>query len=202
MVGWVCSAQHASICCALGDWTYPTLWTPLHLWSLGEFFPEWWSECLEVCGKYVLGLCVHIPFGKKSVSWMFSPHGLRSSRGSNRGGDSEWGHPHVNEDIVWLSLIKMFPQGCRIHGLKKNVIADVIKRCVMIHDNNYAAGKTTAHDLLNVQEIRESQSLISLQTNQGKPESCVWIEIWVQLLMIQLIIYEHMAHQCGALTFI
>lgn len=24
---------------------------------------------------------------------------------------------HVNEDIVWLSLIKMFPHGCRIHRL-------------------------------------------------------------------------------------
>ncbi len=46
----------------------------------------------------------------------------------------------------------MFPQGCCIHGLIKNVIADVIKRCVMIHDNNYAAGKTTTRDLINEQD--------------------------------------------------
>lgn len=59
---------------------------------------------------------------------------------------------HVNEDIVWLSLIKMFPLGCRIHGLIKNVITDSIKRSMMIHDNNYAVGKTTACDLINVQD--------------------------------------------------
>lgn len=86
----------------------------------------------------------------------FSPHSLRWRWGSNRGGDSGRGASHVNEDIVWLSLIKMFPQGCRIHGLIKNVIADVIKRCVMIHDNNYAAGKTTAHDLINVHDTGKS----------------------------------------------
>lgn len=50
----------------------------------------------------------------------------------------------------------MFPQGYRIHGLIKNVIADVIKRCVMIHDNNYAVGKTTAHDLINAHEMGKS----------------------------------------------
>lgn len=52
----------------------------------------------------------------------------------------------------------MFPQGCCIHGLIKNVIADVIKSCVMIHDNNYAAGKTTAHDLINVHDMGKSIS--------------------------------------------
>lgn len=66
------------------------------------------------------------------------------------------GPSDVNDDIVWLSLIKMFPQGCCIHGLIKNVIADVIKRCVMIHDNNYAVGKTTAHDLINVHDTGKS----------------------------------------------
>lgn len=50
----------------------------------------------------------------------------------------------------------MFPQGRRIHGLIKNVIADVIKRCVMIHDNNYAAGKTTPCDLVNVRGMAKS----------------------------------------------
>lgn len=50
----------------------------------------------------------------------------------------------------------MFPQGRRIHGLIKNVIADVIKRCVMIHDNNYAAGKTTPSDLVNVRGMAKS----------------------------------------------
>lgn len=68
-------------------------------------------------------------------------------RRSNGGGDSGPRASYANEDIVGLSLIKMFPQGCSMHGLIKNVIADVIKRCVMIHDNNYAAGKTSAHDL-------------------------------------------------------
>lgn len=72
------------------------------------------------------------------------------------GGNSGQGPSHVNEDIVWLSLIKMFPQGCCIHGLIKNVIADVIKRCVMIHDNNYAVGKTNAHDRINVHDTRKS----------------------------------------------
>lgn len=41
-------------------------------------------------------------------------------------------------------------------GLIKNVIADVIKRCVMIHDNNYAAGKTTPCDLVNVRAMAKS----------------------------------------------
>lgn len=50
----------------------------------------------------------------------------------------------------------MFPQGRRIHGLIKNVIADVIKRCVMIHDNNYAVGKTTPCDLVNVRGMAKS----------------------------------------------
>lgn len=50
----------------------------------------------------------------------------------------------------------MFPQGRRIHGLIKNVIADVIKRCVMIHDNNYAVGKTTPCDLVNVCSMAKS----------------------------------------------
>lgn len=73
-----------------------------------------------------------------------------------RGGDSWRRASDVNEDIVSLSLIKMFPWGCRIHGLIKNVIADVIKRCGMIHDNNYAAGKTTACDLINVHDMGKS----------------------------------------------
>lgn len=71
-------------------------------------------------------------------------------RSSNGGGDSGSRASYANEDIVGLSLIKMFPHGCSMHGLIKNVIADVIKRCVMIHDNNYAAGKTSAHDLRTV----------------------------------------------------
>lgn len=106
------------------------------------------------------------PFGKKKTQHSFSPSlsdpGTFSSRllrwrgGSNRGGDSWRRASHVNEDIVWLSLIKMFPQGCRIHRLIKNVIADVIKRCVMIHDNNYAAGKTTPCDLINVRGMAKS----------------------------------------------
>lgn len=73
---------------------------------------------------------------------MFSPHGLWRSSGSNGGQDSGREHTHVNEDIVLLSLIKMFPQGWSIQGTnKKNVITDVIKRCVMIHDNNCARGR-------------------------------------------------------------
>lgn len=103
-------------------------------------------------------MCVFALLEKFSLSdtEMFSPHGLRQSGGSNRGGDGGRGHSHVNEDIVWLSLIKMFPQGCCIHGLIKNVIADVIKRCMMIHDNNYAVGKTAARDLINVQDTGKS----------------------------------------------
>lgn len=77
-------------------------------------------------------------------------------RSSNGGGDSGPRASYANEDIVGLSLIKMFPQGCSIHGLIKNVIADVIKRCVMIHDNNYAAGKTSAHDLRTVHDMGKS----------------------------------------------
>lgn len=61
----------------------------------------------------------------------------------------------------------MFPQGRRIHGLIKNVIADVIKRCVMIHDNNYAVGKTTPCDLVNVRGMAKSIP-VALQTNGGK----------------------------------
>lgn len=77
-------------------------------------------------------------------------------RSSNGGGDSGPRVSYANEDIVGLSLIKMYPQGCSIHGLIKTVIADVIKRCVMIHDNNYAAGKTSAHDLRTVHDIGKS----------------------------------------------
>lgn len=77
-------------------------------------------------------------------------------RSSNRGGDSGPRASYANEDIVGLLLIKMFPHGCSIHGLIKNVIANVIKRCVMIHDNNYAARKTSAHDLRNVHDMRKS----------------------------------------------
>lgn len=50
----------------------------------------------------------------------------------------------------------MFPQGCLNHGLLKNVIADVIKSCMIIHDNNYASGKTTAYDLMNVHDMGKS----------------------------------------------
>lgn len=40
-------------------------------------------------------------------------------RSSNGGGDSGPRASYANEDIVGLSLIKMFPQGCSIHGLIK-----------------------------------------------------------------------------------
>lgn len=90
-------------------------------------------------------------------------------RSSNRGGDSGPRASYANEDIVGLSLIKMFPQGCSIHGLIKNVIADVIKRCVMIHDNNYAAGKTSAHDLTNVHDMGKSlPGIITDKTRQPR----------------------------------
>lgn len=85
---------------------------------------------------------------------------------------------HVDKDTVCLSLIKMFPQGCRIHGTnKKNLIADVIKRCVMIHGNNYAGGKTT-HDLINVQDtgklIRDFIMDKSGQTQQVWTDNYSW----------------------------
>lgn len=50
---------------------------------------------------------------------MFSPHGLRWSSGSNGGRDSGQVHTRVNEDFVWLSLIKMFPRGWSIRGTNK-----------------------------------------------------------------------------------
>lgn len=40
-------------------------------------------------------------------------------RSSSGGGDSGPRASYANEDIVGLSLIKMFPQGCSIHGLIK-----------------------------------------------------------------------------------
>lgn len=113
----------------------------------------------------------------------------RAQWSSNGGGDSGPRASYANEDIVGLLLIKMFPQGCSIHRLIKNVIADVIKRCVMIHDNNYAAGKTSAHDLRTVHDMGKSLSgLITDETWQTQrfhaaihQNMHVWSDDWICL---------------------
>lgn len=111
--------------------------------------------CAERCVSVWPGLGVLALFENLDTKTLLPRPQWRSS---NRGGDSGPRASYANEDIVGLLLIKMFPQGCSIHGLIKNVIANVIKRCVMIHDNNYAARKTSAHDLRNVHDMRKSLS--------------------------------------------
>lgn len=78
-------------------------------------------------------------------------------RSSNGGGDGGPRASYANEDIVGLLLIKTLPQGRGVRGLIKNVIADVIKRRVMIPDNYDAAGRTSARDLRNVHHTGKSQ---------------------------------------------
>lgn len=85
-----------------------------------------------------------------------------------------------------MSLIKMFPQGC-LHSAtnKKNVIADVIKRCVMIHDNNYAVGKKTTHDLINVRGARGKSIPDFITDKSGRTRELSQIPIRKQLLDLQ-----------------
>lgn len=66
----------------------------------------------------------------------------------------------------WL---KCFPKAAAFVALiKKKLIADVIKRCIVIHDNNCTGGKITAYDLINVRGTGKSTSDCSLQTNKGR----------------------------------
>lgn len=155
MALWVCSAQRTSISGALEVRTHPFCQSPLHLLTI-SLLQSPGERSGRVCGKdyavCVFALLQKLPPILRWRCW-----------GSDRDGDSgRRGRSHVNEDIVWLPLIKMFPQGCSIRGTnKKNVIAHVIKRCMMIHDNNCAGGwwwgvLVTVHDLINSQDTGKS----------------------------------------------